>query len=403
MNPSPTQNPEIQAVRNRLDRMEQFLRSDPNNPTLLADAFETALSCREFERAEFHLRHAQAMDVDPWGWRLKEGDLLLAQKHYDQAQAVLLSLLADPAVPADLALVLQHNLAYIDLQRGAFEACVQRLAPLMEAFSVESPTSGVLVQALQVLWLRALHRTGKLSLSVDWAHKTDMAGQLSAQAAGVASLIALDANDMQAARRWSQLALSQATAEDRPLEALNAQASLQLGDSNPAQARQFAMTALQLQPEDGRSWSVLAFADMLAGDLNAANQHFTRSLATMPEHIGTWHGLGWTQLLHQRLDEAQATFEKALDMDRNFAESHGGLAVVLALKQQKDSAQSHIDRALGLDKTCLSAQYAQAILKGETQDLARFQRMVQRLLGGRPSGLGDSMLDRIRTNQTAKK
>jgi tetratricopeptide (TPR) repeat protein len=292
-------------------------------------------------------------------------------------------------------LVLQHNLAYIDLQRGAYEACTQRLAPLMEAESTDAPSSGLLGQSLQVLWLRALHRTGDLNRAMDWARKTETGGQLWPQATGVASLIALDANDLVAAQRWSQLALTQGTAEDRPLEALTAQASLQLGENNSAQARQLAMAALQLQPEDGRSWSVLAFADMLAGDLDTAREHFARSLAAMPEHIGTWHGLGWTQLLQQRLDEAQATFEKALGMDRNFAESHGGLATVLALKQQKKTAQEHVDRALGLDKTCLSAQYAQAILNGDTQDVARFQRLVQRLLGARPSGLGGSLLDKV--------
>lgn len=388
--------PELAAARSRLDRLENFLREDSGNPALLLDAFETALHCSEFERAQFHLRHGQALGTDPWGWRLREGDLLLAQQRHEEARTVLESLAADNSAPPELAPVLQHNLAFIDFQLGAYIATVARLAPWLE--SASSSASPVLQQALQVLWLRALHRTHELDRAMAWTRQAEAAGQLSPGAAGVASLIALDAHAVDEARRWSQLALSQATPQDQPVEALNTLASLQLGDSDPTQARQLAQAALQFNPRDGRSWSVLAFADMLAGDLDTARAHFDRSLTTMPEHIGTWHGLGWVQLLQRQLDAAQATFEHALQLDRNFSESHGGLAVVLALQGQNEVAQGHIARALGLDKSCLSAQYAQAVLSGETQDLERFQRVVQRLLGGRASGLGGTLLDKVSQN-----
>ena len=394
MTATPPVSPELHAVRSRLDRLENFLREDSNNPALLLDAFETALSCSEFERAGFHLSHGQALGADPWGWRLRESDLLLAQQRHEEARAVLEALAADTLAPPELEPVLRHNLAFIDFQLGTYIASVARLAPLLEAAALASD-SPVLQQALQVLWLRSLHRTQELERAMLWARQAEAAGLLSPAAAGVASLVALDANAMDEARRWSQLALSHATPQDRPVEALNTLASLQLGEQDPAQARQLAQAALQLNPGDGRSRSVLAFADMLAGDLDAAHSHFERALTTMPEHIGTWHGLGWTQLLQRQLDKAQATFEHALAMDRNFAESHGGLAVVLALQAQNPRAQEHIDRALGLDKTCLSAQYAQAILQGDTQDLAHFQRVVQRLLGHRTSGLGGTLLDKV--------
>jgi tetratricopeptide (TPR) repeat protein len=389
--------PELTAARNRLDRLENFLREDSSNPALLIDAFEAALHCSEFERAEFHLRHGQALSADPWGWRLREGDLLLAQQRHEEARAVLEALAAAAHAPPELGPVVRHNLAFIDFQLGAYIASVARLAPLLETTALASD-SPVLQQALQVLWLRSLHRTQELERALLWTRQAEAVNQLSPGAAGVASLIALDANAVDEARRWSQRALSQATPQDQPVEALNTLASLQLGDSDPAQARQLAQAALRFNPRDGRSWSVLAFADMLAGDLDTARTHFDQALTTLPEHVGTWHGLGWTQLLQRHMDEAQATFEHALALDRNFAESHGGLAVVLALKEQNEAAQGHIDRALGLDKHCLSAQYAQAILQGDTQDLAHFQRVVQRLLGGRASGLGGTLLDKVTRN-----
>lgn len=396
MNPSSQATPELTSARSRLDRLENFLREDPNNPALLLDAFETALRCGEFERAEFHLRHGLALDADPWGWRLREGDLLLAQRRPDHARLALEALSHATDAPAELAPVLQHNLAYIDLLQGAHAQGVARLAPLMERQDSAPSESPVLAQALQVLWLRLLHRNGELERARDWAQTTEGAGQLRPAAAGVASLIALDLMDFATARRWAQWALSQAMEREQPLEALNTLASLELGDTRVAQARELALAALQINPQDGRSWSVLAYTELLTGDMDKAEANFDRAVTYMPDHTGTRIGLGWTQLLQHRISDARATFEQALAMDRNFADSHGCMAVVQAMQEQHHEAQESIRRALGLDKYCLSAEFAQGILDGETQDPAHFQQLMLRLLGQRESDLGGTLLDRLR-------
>lgn len=385
---------ERNEIRSRLDRLENFLREDPSNPALLIDAFETALRCGEFARAEFHLRHGQTLDADPWGWRLRQADFLLAQQRHEEARTLLQALASDGNAPSGLAPVLRHNLAFIDFQLGLHIACVAQLAPWMEA-SPHASESPALQQALQTLWLRSLHRTQELERALIWTRQAEAGGQLSPSAAGVASLIALDDTMMDEARRWSELALNHAGPQEQPVEALNTLASLELGEGDPEKARQLAQAALRFNSQDGRSWSVMAFADMLAGELDTARIHFDRALAAMPDHVGTWHGLGWAQLLQRRMEEARATFEHALEMDRNFSESHGGLAVVLALQEQKDAALRHIDLAMRLDKNCLSAQYAQAVVEGNIQDLAHFQRFVQRLLGARASGLGGTLLDKV--------
>lgn len=395
MQTSSADTPSVNTIRARLDRLEQYLQADSNNSSLLIDAFETALRCAAFEQAAFHLRHGLALGQDPWGWRLREGDYWLAQHRFEEAQAVLDAVRLEPHLPVELLGVVQHNLAYIDLQRGAYAACVERLSPLMEQAPGASPLPELLARAVQSLWLRALHRTGELARAMQWAEHTQEQGQLWPSAQGIASLIALDAENLALARRWADGALAQAQEDDRPLEALTTKASLSLGEGSAAQARQLAMAGLQLQPEDGRCWSVLGFADLLAGEHLVACEHFARSLQAMPEHIGTWHGLGWAQILLQRLDEARGTFDTALAMDRNFADSHGGLAVVLALQRQPDAAREHIERALRLDKSSLSAQYAQAILNGDVQDTERFNRLAKRLLGGRASGLGGSLLEKV--------
>lgn len=385
----------VTAIQARLDRLEQYLQVDPNNTILLIDAFETALLCAEFECANFHLRHGLALQHDHWGWRLRECDFWLAQRNFSMAQVLLDKLRAEPALPMELLNVVQHNLAYIDMQQGNYTACVERLSTLMEATPTKHQLPELVVQTVQNLWLRALHRTGEIDRAMQWAQQTDKLGQLWPAAQGIASLIALDTGNLHLARRWSETALAQKQRYDRPLEALTTMASLALGEGSATQARQLALESLQLQCESGRSWSVLAFADLLEGKFLVACDHFERSLQTMPEHIGTWHGLGWAQILLRKLDAARSTFEKALGMNRNFADSHGGLAVVLALQQQHDAARQHIERALRLDKTSLSAQYAQGILNGNVQDSVRFKRLVLRLLEGRASGVGGSLLDKV--------
>lgn len=392
--------PRVVAARQRLERLEGFLRQDPRNNALLIDAFETALACGEWARAEFHLKHAQALQLDALAWQLREGDFWLAQQDYEQALTVLASLNAVPNPPPGFRNVLLHNLAYIDLKRDRLADCIERLAPTLEAqssqeasapASVDGIQPSVAVRALQQLWLRALHREGQFDRAMAWAVDAEQKERIDPQAAGVASLIAIDAEDFAAARRWAALSLADGSPNDRPTETLVAQASLALAARDAEQASNFADAALQRHPGDGRALSTKGLAALLGNDLLGAMDAFHRALAVMGEHIGTWHGLGWTQILSGQLAEAHASFETALELDRNFAESHGGLAVVLAMQSKREQAQEHAELALRLDKSNVSGRYAQALLSGDVKDAKDLQRLARRLLGGRTAPLGGDM------------
>lgn len=405
---SAAQTQERNAMRQRLDRLEGFLRSDPHNAALRTDVFETALRCGEWDRAEVQLRQGQTQAADALSWALKEGDFWLAQKRYAQAREVLQQLANVPDTPPGFSDVVLHNLAYIDFCEGQFSACIERLAPRLEPQeyppTTETSDEPLIPQridsdiepALQQLWLRALHHAGDLDRATTWLKWAEQTRQLDARAAGVASLIALDESYIDMAQRWSLAALATQQPQDRPIEALVTQASIALAGQDAQRAAQLADAALQINPNDGRAWSARAFADLLAGHLPQAQSDFHRALKTMPGHIGTWHGLAWTQLLSQDLAAAQASFEQALAMDRNFAESHGGLAVVLAMRGQEAAAREHIELAMRLDRSNLSGQYAQALLSGEARDAAAVQRLAKRLLGGRAGPLGGSMADWLR-------
>ncbi|RIX79083.1 hypothetical protein [Acidovorax cavernicola] len=387
-NKAQSSDPRVVAMLQRLDRMEGFLHEDPSNNALLITAFETALSCGEWERAEFHMRQAQSLQADVLGWRLREGDYWLAQQRYEEAQAVLEALVDTPQPPPGFIDVLMHNLAFIELRRGRHADCVGRLASMFEAQAATSSVGTqppVAARALQQLWLRALHHDGQLARAMDWTLAAEKNGTLDAQAAGIASLIAIDASDFGAAQRWCNASLNNGTPPEQPVETFVTRASLALAQRDATGASQFADAALERHPADGRAWSTRGFAFLLSGELGQAYEAFRRALAVMGQHIGTWHGLGWTQILQGDLAGAQASFETALALDRNFAESHGGLAVVLAMQARQGEAKEHVELALRLDRANLSGRYAQALLTGEVKDANDVQRFGRRILAGMPA------------------
>lgn len=366
------------ALLQRLERLEGYLQADPSNTVLLAEAFETALRAGAHERAGFHLRHAQALQADAPLWALREAHWHLAAHRWDEAWNTLTALLPAASPQAPLGLSVRHDLAYAALRSGRIEQGLEALGGFWPPADPATLNTGQAPPAaLHALWLRLMHRAGHLQAGCAWASQASAQGWLSADGAGVASLMALDASDFSACEQWSAHALAHGA---RCTEALVARGTLALARRDPAAARAHLMQALQNQPDDGRSWSALGLCELLDGRPDAAHQAFARAVATMPDHIGTWHGMAWAALLRRDLPAAQQAFETALALDRNFGESHGGLAVVLALVGDRDTAQAAIDRALRLDPTGLSARYAQAVLSGEAADPAALRRLARRLL-----------------------
>lgn len=369
----------------RLERLEAFLRDDPQNDVLLADAFETALQAGAFERAEFHLRHAQALQGVSAAWGLREAHWLMAQGRSSQARAALERLEHLAGTDPALRTAIHHDLAFIAWREGDHE---RGLARLREALS----PAGGLPSALQAQWLRLLHAAGRPEEASRWAAQQLSQGHLGAHAAGIAALAALDAGDHTAALRWSDHALQHGAPSS---EALVASASMALARRNSRLARQRLQQALEHRGDDGRVWSALGYCEMLDGRFGEARQAFDRATATMPGHVGTWHGKGWAALAQGDLPDAHRAFEQALVLDRNFAESHGAKAVVQAMAGNAVAARESIERAQRLDPASLAPRFAQAVLEGEVRDVAALRAIAQRLLGSRSAPLGGSMAQLI--------
>lgn len=362
----------------RLQRMLGFLEQDPDNALLRADVFELALAQGAFDIAQQCVAAGLAAQPGEHGWLHRRAMLLIAEHRYAEATLQLEALLAQGVSDP----VLRYNLAYVAYREGRYDAASSQLTALLDA-------PGAPPQVLALL-LRCLHQVGALEHGVQLFQARAAAGEASEDAFGVASLMAVDLDRVAQAGEWAERALR---ADPDQQEALVARGSVALAQQDAEGAVPLLQRALAAHGQDGRIWSALGIAFLLRQDLPAALRHFRQAALLLPDHIGTWHGLAWSQLLSQDRDGARLSFERALELDRNFGESHGGLAVVLALQGQAAAAREAIERALRLDPRNVSARYAEAILNGDANDMARFRKLAERVLGDRQSSGGASLAD----------
>lgn len=340
-----------------LSRLQGYLDQDPGNWNLRAQVFDVALAAGAAAAAAEQVERALRERPGDAPWRNRHALLLLATGRHAEAQAELESLVAeghrDPVV--------EYNLAFALFEQGSLEAATERVAPLRDG---PTPEAG----RAWALWLRCQHRLNRLEEALEQvdAH----APQFSPEAWGVASLLAVDGGRLDSARAWSERAIA---VQPDQLEAVAARATLALGDLDAQGATALFTRALQAHPTEGRCWSGLGYARLLARDLTGADEAFRKAVAHMPNHIGTWIAWGWCRVMAGQPEAAREAFEAAVRLDRNFGESHGALAVALARLDLVDQARREVEIALRLDREGASVRYARALLDGKAtkEDLAR--------------------------------
>ena len=369
----------------RLARLAGYLARDPDNLSLRADIFDTALSAGVFDEAQRQVVWALSRNPADYAWRHKLVLLDMARGEWDEARALLASLEAEGLGGP----VVRYNLAYVDFAQGRFADAEAKLASLVDESIEQVPESLAVLVSCQ-------HRRGAPDEAVaTFARLAARVPALPAAALGSASLAAIDADAFGPAATWADQALR---ADSRQEEARVAKATLLLGARDAAGALALLSDVLAHKPGDGRVLSTAALAQMLAGQLEAARALFQRAVDAMPGHIGTWLGYGWCLFFLKDNVNARAAFERGLALDPNFGESHGAIAVVEAAEGHEEAARAAIRRARGLDPRSLSAAYAQGLLDGEAQDAERFIALAQRSLArhttadGRP--LSESVLAR---------
>jgi tetratricopeptide (TPR) repeat protein len=361
-----------------LTRLLGYLAADPGNERLRADIFDLALAQGQFDTAQDQATWLLSRSPADYAWRHRLVLLDMARQEWEEARLLLQSLIAEGQRDP----VLTYNLAYIDHVQGRPEDAIARLGPLVDGDAPRVP------EAL-ALMLRCLHLAGRIDDGVALFER-HLDKNPPPAAWGAASLLALDGNRAELVHGWADRALA---SDPLQHEALVAKGTMLLGVRDTNGALQHLQTALQRHPRDGRTWSAIGMAHLLALALEPALDAFRRAVESMPAHIGTWHGMGWCQILRRDLPAARRAFESALALDRTFGESHGAVAVVLALEGRATEAEEAIRRAVKLDPSNLSARYAGAVLSGEAKDTERFARLARAALGQHRSADGKSLAD----------
>lgn len=344
-----------------LARLLGYLREDPDNQRLRADIFDKALASGLHDEAQRQVDWVLSRSPVDFGWRHRMAILDMACGRLESAGLLLQSLIdegqSDPVVA--------FNRAYVDFLQGRFPPAAARLRELREQRT--SPPQGL------SLLLRCMHRVGDLSEAIDLFDRSQ-AESPSAEAFGVAALLAIDAGRLPQAEQWASRALAESPALH---EALVAMGTVALARQDAQRALHFLDEARRRHPADGRTWSAVGLAQMLRQDLPAARNALVQAVEFMPDHIGTWHCLGWCEIFRQDLAAAKAAFDAAVALDRSFGESHGGVAAVLALQGDRQGAEAELRRARRLNPRSLSAQYAQSVLNGDAADFGRFRQVAQ--------------------------
>ena len=110
----------------RLDQLEGYLREDPSNPHLLADACDAAMAAGEHARAAAHIERALALQLDRAAWGFRRAQLSMARHDWPQA---LQQLAAVQALVGERAAI-AHDIAFVQFRQGAYDASRRTLAPV---------------------------------------------------------------------------------------------------------------------------------------------------------------------------------------------------------------------------------------------------------------------------------
>lgn len=329
-----------------LNRLLAYVERDAGNLVLRKDAIREACNTGQWEIARnlldagllSHSEEAELLAFSGFAY-------LQAQRYADAARAL------SAAIAQGLrAAEPRYNLAfaYFMMERHA-----DALELLMDPAIQQAVSVALLLRA------RCLHHLNRLLEAVAdcRAHLAVFADD--PEAGGLLALLLHEQSYAEEARVLVDAVLAK---DPKQLEALLTRAYLQSDAREYDAAKTSFSTLLEAHPLCGRGWLGLALIDLMQMRMETARRYAGFAAAHMPQHIGTWHVLAWLEIMRGDVAAAQTALEKSLAIDRNFGETHGGLAVVAALQGREEEARSGIKRALRLDSQSKSARYAEMLL-----------------------------------------
>jgi tetratricopeptide (TPR) repeat protein len=355
---------DIEALRAQQARYQQFLQHDPDNLQLLGDLAELNLKLGEFDAARELLQRGLAKNPDDNSLQFRLASVHIAANEGEQALTILQRLLDEgldmPAV--------RYNLAYAALISGQPELTRESLEPIVG--SDEVPDAPLLLA-------RAWHHLGDVDQAITQAQAALTKQPNNPEILGMLGLLHFDASKHTEAKKWAEQALK---LKPDNHEALITLGSVALDEQDIETAEQHFDLAGSRYTRSGRALAGVGLVHMARMDLPNAIIELKRSTEYMPGYIGTWHALAWAQILTGDLNGAEQSLNSAMALDRNFGETHGGLAVIAAMRGNQEEAERSAKIGLRLDPNSFSARFAQSLLTAAGGDPAKAQKMIEEIL-----------------------
>jgi tetratricopeptide (TPR) repeat protein len=331
-----------------------FLAKDPANCRLIESCANSAFEARDFEQCEALLQRYEAVEPLPPHLLNLRGLCGLHLRDYSNAAKQFTAIVSAGQGDASV----RFNLAYALALDGQYDAA---LAALELVDVTQMPDAA----ALKV---RCLHHLGRLEEAITVGDAMLQSGNPDPELPAALSVVALDLNDLQLARRYAQMA-------PNALEATTTLGVLALDSEDPRSAQLLFERALQFKPDSGRAWLGQGLSQLAQQDGRSAAASIDRGAALLKTHLGSWIAAGWAHFVVGDLPVAQQRFETALNLDPRFAESHGSLAVVSIAQGRLQEAERQSERALRLDRQCLSGALARSLLLALKGDQAAAMRI----------------------------
>lgn len=366
----------------QLERRLQYLEADPDNPTLLAETADLALSLGQAARAQALVERALALKPDDPYLRARLASVKLTLGDAAGAADILQALLDG----GETAPALRYNLAYALMLNGRYADA----KPHLEAV-------GDQVERAPLLLVRAHHHLGELQEAIKVAEAYATTHPEDAESSGQLAMLYLDANDFTKARAWSDKAL---LLKAKTPEGYFTAGYIALGDEDAERAGELFASALGLNAKSGRAWAGKGLTAMMAGDLAAGEQALERAVQHMPQHIGTWLALGWCRAVSGKIDAAEQAFRSAYALDRAFSETQGALAFIELLRGGREQARRRADVALRLDPRSLAGRYARVLVEAKSD--AERAEGIRSILASERALRGGTLLDMVSRHAARK-
>jgi predicted Zn-dependent protease len=357
--------------RNARDRFRALAAADPNDTRVLFYLAESLNDLEEYAEAEALFRKLLAADPKDSDVVASLGLSLSGQKKWDEAAKMFTQLLTMNEVPDNVAALARSQLAYLDLQRGNYEAAIE-MAKSIFVFR-DKPNAQAVNIALEALKkqnkpedaVTLLERLAQKFDSdpfvnaryIEWLVRAGHKGKAAQHAAlqtkaGTRNTIAASEAYVQAGAVADAVALMKAASAAKP-EEIDLQfqlGSVQERAGNQKAAEEVFLALLEKNPEHAPSLNYLGYMWAESGtNLERAHEMLVRAVGHEPNNGAYVDSLGWVYFRLGNLEQAEKYLTDATKLLPRDPTVHEHLGDVLAKRGDMQRALNSYRTALSLD------------------------------------------------------